>query len=674
MAAKGALSSLPKLTPAYGLEEGEKDDAVERATQRVMQAYSARQNLGYDPTLMAFSQAMLASRGNFAEGLGAGLKGAQEAQQRTRDLDVEEAQASLAMAQAEREQQNAIRAQKAFGSVTGRASGKTPEGGLSQGQQGNEPSGGKVVSVQDALNFATMFPNQKEKAALLMDAAKLGQDRFTIREGFIFDAQANGGRGGFWQGPIPGQKAVEYPTIEGTQSMLPSQHDNYQLAVNAGLAKEWMAAFKSGKSTKPIEELAATGKMPTAAKVAPSAVAPAAETKVGEESGRTSTGTTVGAPITSEKSVKPLAPVNTGGEQGGSEVKPAAAPAAAAEPSALAPRAASAAAAPALASNRFAFTPSAPSFVSSGATLGGSSGSTGMMSKEAQAMETSQRDLAKAIAEKNAQGEIDARARYDQAKLDFEKDLALKENASRIKTEEDARKAIQDEDLARKAEIRTKADAGKTAKNFARQFRAISEDPSADKILGAFSDNSVFSAIANLAESGVGLKGYSIGIPELTPILKNLNLDPKEMRTAQIMGMLIAQMQLSKGKMLSGNTSNYDLALMGQSGVTDKDTRLTVRAKADMIERQAQYHADLEEMLDDWKGTMSAFNRSKKVTELSDKFNNDLIDIINGKLKYSNPAKDAKPAPAKADASGGKKPAAPRNNDEALKKLLEGNK
>jgi len=83
MATKGALSSLPKLTPAYGLEEGEKDDAVERATQRVMQAYSARQNLGYDPTLMAFGQAMLSSRGNFAEGLGAGLKGAQEAQQRT---------------------------------------------------------------------------------------------------------------------------------------------------------------------------------------------------------------------------------------------------------------------------------------------------------------------------------------------------------------------------------------------------------------------------------------------------------------------------------------------------------------------------------------------------------------------------------------------------------------
>jgi hypothetical protein len=451
--------------------------------------------------------------------------------------------------------------------------------------------------------------------------------------------------------------------------MLPSQHDGYQLAVNAGLAKEWLAAFKAGESTKLIEEIAATGKRPTAAKVAPSAVAPAAPTKVGEESGKAPSGAVIGAPITSDKSVKPLAPVNTGGEQGESAAKPAVSPAAAAESSALAPRAAPAAAAPALASNRFAFNPSAPSFVSSGATLSGSTAPSGMMSKEALALQTSERDLAKNIAEKNVQGAIDAAGRVQQAQLNFDRELAIKENEKRIALELEGEKTVQKEDLERKAEIRTKADVGKTARNLARQFRAISEDPSADKILGAFSNNSVFSAIVNLAESGIGIKGYSIGIQDLSPILRNLNLDPKEMQKAQIMGMLIAQMQLSKGKMLSGNTSNYDLALMGQSGVTDKDTRLTVRAKADMIERQAQYHADLEEMLEDWKGTMSAFNRSKKVTELSDKFNNDLTDIINGKLKYSNPAKAA---PAKAAASGDKKPAGKRNDDAALKKLLGG--
>jgi len=726
MADKSGLSGLAKtkLTPAYGLEEGETDDAVERATQRVMQAYMARQNLGYDPTLMAFGQAMLSSRGNFGEGLGAGFKGAQEAQQLIRQQDIEDAQAQLMMAQAEREQQNAIRAQKAFGLFTGgdNASEKMPEGGISlDGQQASTPSGGRVVSVQDALKFATMFPNQEKKAAMLMDAAKLGQDRFTVRENGIFDAWANGGRGGYLDIQVPGQKPDDYLTVGGTFRMTPSQNDKYQLAANAGLAKEWIEAYKAGKSTREIEYLAANKKMPPAVpKAAPAAVTPAAETKaasaagytnnfpatpqqieafvgVKDESGRTSTGATVGAPVTSDKPVKSLAPVNTGGEQGGSEVKPAVSPAAAAEPSALAPRAAPIVAAPvttsaatsaaapaaALSANRFSFNAAgSPSFVASssggaGAILSGSTASSGIMSKEAQALQQSERELSNAIAQKDRQGIIDAQLKRDQAQLDFNRELALKENASRIKTEEDERAALQKEDLERKAELRKKADVGRTAKNFARQFRAISEDPSADKILGAFSDNSVFSAIVNLAQSGVGVTGYSIGIQDLAPILRNLNLDPKEMQKAQIMGMLIAQMQLSKGKMLSGSTSNYDLALMGQSGVTDKDTRLTVRAKADMIERQAQYHEDLEEMLDDWKGNMSAFNRSKKVKELSDKFNEDLIKIINGELKYSNPAKaaDAKPAQAKAAASGGKKQENKKiSSEDALKKLVGGDK
>jgi hypothetical protein len=168
MAAKGALSSLPTLTPAYGLEEGQTDDAVERATDRVMQAYAARQNLGYDPTLMAFGQAMLASRGNFAEGLGAGLKGAQEAQQLNRQQDIEDAQAQLMMAQAERAQGNTIRAASAFGALTGGipTSGKAPEGGAPQGQQGNIPSGAKVITVQDATNFAEIFPNEENNLVM----------------------------------------------------------------------------------------------------------------------------------------------------------------------------------------------------------------------------------------------------------------------------------------------------------------------------------------------------------------------------------------------------------------------------------------------------------------------------------------------------------------------------
>jgi hypothetical protein len=159
----------------------------------------------------------------------------------------------------------------------------------------------------------------------------------------------------------------------------------------------------------------------------------------------------------------------------------------------------------------------------------------------------------------------------------------------------------------------------------------------------------------------------SVGIPEIATIVKNLNLDEKEMRTAQMMGVLIANMQLAKGKMLSGNVSNYDAILMGKAGVTEKDTRLTVRAKADQLERQSQYHEDLDEAMDEWKGTVSAFYRSKKFEIIREKFIKDLTGIAMGELELISPSVP-KPSVANpsAPASDGKKI---RDVDGAAKKI-----
>ena len=303
------------------------------------------------------------------------------------------------------------------------------------------------------------------------------------------------------------------------------------------------------------------------------------------------------------------------------------------------------------------------------------SGLSGMLSKEALELQKAERELAKARAEKNLQGEIDAAARVQQAQLDFNKETALSENAKQRALELEGEKIQQAEELARRSEFRKKADVAKDATVLARQFRKISEDPSANKILGTFSNNSVFSAIVNLAESGVGVPNFSIGIKDLSPILRNLDLNEKDMRTAQIMGMLIANMQLAKGKMLAGSVSNYEDALMGRAGVNDKDTALTLRAKADMLERQAQYHEDLDSALDDWKGAISAFNKSKKFKDIRDKYVEDITGMASGDLRMSSPAKaaEAKPAPAKAAASSGKKQTDKKiDNADALKKLLEG--
>jgi hypothetical protein len=575
MATKGALSSLPKLTPAYGLEEGQTDDAVERATDRVMQAYAARQNLGYDPTLMAFSQAMLSSKGNFGEGLGAGLKGAQEAQQLNRQQDIEEAQAGLTMAQAQREQQNAQRAASMFGELTGPAQARPtglPADGVSlppaangpAGQQGSAPAGMRPITLEMAEKFKKAFPKDKDYGSFLMDAAKMYQGRFLMSDQGVFDTMADGGRGAFVDLPMRNQKPYEYSTVGGTLTMTPAEYDHYKMSASKGLGKQWVEAYKAGESTDLIEEIA-FGKKGIMSLPAPKEVI----------------------------------------ESQPPEIPKVISPAAVAEPSGLEKK-----------------PDEAQSNIS--AILAKPTRPNGILSKEDQAMLDKQ--------------------------LDLNADIAKQQAASNIAVEKVGKEEAAKQEAERRAEFKTKADVARESIEMARQFRKFASDPAAEKIMGVFSNNKVFSAIVNLVESGVGVSGFSIGIPEISNIVKNLNLDPTEMQKAQTLGMLIANMQLSKGKLLKGSTSNYETALMGRAGVTDKDIPLTVRAKADMLERKAQYHQDLDEAFDDFKGSVSTFYRSKKYKDMFSKYLDDLTGMAVGEKQMNSPE------PAKAPAAPAKSP------------------
>jgi len=476
MATKGALSSLPKLTPAYGLEEGEKDDAVERATQRVMQAYSARQNLGYDPVLMGFGQAMLASKGNFAEGLGAGLKGAQEAQQRTRELDVEEAQAGLTMAQAQREQQNAQRAASAFRTSIGGGAPKPATGSSEVGQPA--PSGavsgqpaGVSVTIDSALKYAADFPLAKENAKLLMEAAKAGLDRYLISQnGTVFDKMS----GKYLPQDIPGQAQTDYSTPLGRYKMTANEYSKLQAAQDKGLGNEWMEAFKYG-STKLVDD------------------------------------------VVSGASTKPL-------------------------------------------------------------------------------------ELTKLPEGKKPQ-------RLSEAEQETQTEL---------------RKSATGQEAARRKDIVDKADEADNAIELAQQFRAFSSDPDAKLYQGILSNDKTMSAIIRLVQSGVGVPGFSIGIPEIETVVKNLNLTGEAQAKAQVYAMLIAQMQLSKTKYMKGSVSNYEQGLMGRAGVGPDDTPDSVRAKADMLERRGTFDKDVARLYRKLGGDVSDFKQTDDYMTLKKQYLEDL--------------------------------------------------
>lgn len=496
MATKGALSSLPKLTPAYGLGEGETDDAVERATDRVMQAYAARQNLGYDPTLMAFGQAMLASRGNFAEGLGAGLKGAQEAQQLVRQQDIEDAQAQLTMAQAQREQQNAQRAAAGFGATIGGGAPKASTAASTSVEAGKPAASGQAsdgfanVTMQSALDYAEKFPFAKENIKLLMDAAKAGLDRYLISQnGTVFDKVTSK----YLSQDIPGQAQTDYSTPLGRYKMTANEYSKLQAAQDKGLGNEWMEAFKYG-STKLVDD------------------------------------------VVSGASTKPL-------------------------------------------------------------------------------------ELTKLPEGKTPQ--------------------RLSETEQ--ETQNELRKSATGQEAARRKVIVDNADEADNSIELAQQFRAFSNDPDAKLYQGILSNDKTMSAIIKLAQSGIGVPGFSIGIPEIETVVKNLGLKGEAQAKAQVYAMLLAQMQLSKTKFMKGAVSNYEQGLMGRAGISPDDTPDSVRSKADLLERRATFDKDIARLYQKVGGDVSDFKQTDDYKKLKDQYIEDLKGLATGlkRIPSTSPGKPA---------------------------------
>jgi hypothetical protein len=151
------------------------------------------------------------------------------------------------------------------------------------------------------------------------------------------------------------------------------------------------------------------------------------------------------------------------------------------------------------------------------------------------------------------------------------------------------------------------------------------------------------SGIIKLAQSGIGVPGFSIGIPEIETVVKNLNLKGEAQAKAQVYAMLLAQMQLSKTKYMKGSVSNYEQGLMGRAGVSQEDTPDSVRAKADLLERRATFDKDIARLYQKVGGDVSDFKQTDDYKKLKDQYIEDLKGLALG-LKRIPSITPGKPA------------------------------
>jgi hypothetical protein len=241
------------------------EQKYQEALSQLMERLDTRRNRLLDPTMLAMAQGFLTpgQTGSFGEALGNAARNVGAAQQQQQKEDVDIAQMRLQVAQGARDQASKIKGQQAFQGLLGgpaptagaapAAAAGTP-GPTEGAAPGAAPTAGRAIRMEDALAFAAAYPDQKDLAKMLADAAKFASDRYKIAmNGTVFDSVS----GNYVAQIPPGQTASEYfvPEARGTVSMTPGQYSAYQDAKSKGEGKKWLDKFFEAEPGKPGEYL-----------------------------------------------------------------------------------------------------------------------------------------------------------------------------------------------------------------------------------------------------------------------------------------------------------------------------------------------------------------------------------------------------------------------------------
>jgi hypothetical protein len=247
-----------------------------------------------------------------------------------------------------------------------------------------------------------------------------------------------------------------------------------------------------------------------------------------------------------------------------------------------------------------------------------------------------------------------------------EEKAAEEKRAMELRLEEDRRKAEQQarqargeirpaalEKQATEQEIKARqeiADNSKEANDtisFANQFRKYAELPGASKMFGILSNERISSGIAELVRTGVGVTGYTIGIPAIENVMRSANLTPAEQAQYRSFLQLTTQLQLQQAKYMKGPVSNYERTIVADAVIGPQDTPESIRMKADIMAARAQFDRQVAKRFKDSKQDAAAFLSSDQyLNEMIPAYHDRLTRLIGGetRLQSKPPSQPRTPA------------------------------
>jgi hypothetical protein len=684
----GLPASVTKAKPVYG-QTTEEDDDVDAAMRRVMDAYTARQNRGYDPGLMAIAQGLLSSKGNFGEAAGMAAKNYQDVQGQLRQEDLETAQAGLQLTQAKRDQALVRRRmagtdEMLSGSGAIKNAPVDPDAPVDPNALSQPASGkpNKITPQAIAAHIRKFGPTPESDAAIRL--LQIEDARYKIVDGVLYhtgdltatrltpiglpesglDPKDTTTIAGTF--PMDSRDRLLYSKIAsiGGEEIAAKFMDDYQQ--RGGVAPDWAVRFYNTELTRkepPPEQLVTAlrdlaGKTNALKNASPDDVKnfrpTAIQTRILTALSRITAAQgnvenlnafeqqvlaaaqglmkkDVPAPAAPVAAAAPAPEVKSAPPVAAAPAVKAAAPAPAA-PAPAAPAPAAPAAAPAAAAPAADALPPKPVLKAYPAPP------TGVVSTQQKAAYD---NSVKAIEEENKAIMKDYELRYGTAAANAARPLEL---------EQEKKRALQAAEVASQIEgkkdfIQRRKDADDTI-TIANIFRRFAEDPKAKDMTGILNNDKISSGIATLIKDGIGAGDFRIGVPEIENVMRNAGLNAAQQAKFRTFLMYTAQMQLQQTKYMKGAVSNYEQQLMGSAGINAQDTPATIRMKADLLIRRAQFDRRAAKAFKNSKMTSEDFIDSDEYNQMRDKYNEDLADLASGSKVLVTPPKAAEVSPS----------------------------
>lgn len=197
-----------------------------------------------------------------------------------------------------------------------------------------------------------------------------------------------------------------------------------------------------------------------------------------------------------------------------------------------------------------------------------------------------------------------------------------------ILTEEEAKT-----EAAQRNDIVNKADQAGQKIRVANQILTLAEDPASSRMFGILNNPAFSSAIVKLAESGVGIPGFSIGIPEIQNVLRNMKLSPEEIARYQYGAMLFAQSQLEASQLAKGqgSVSDFERRLFAATAMTSEDTPGALKMKAQALIARGQFDRQVARLWERSKGqfrSVSEFKQSDEYDKLVSEYDAKLAKLL----------------------------------------------